>query len=140
MELVKKIEKRDHEIIYSKAVKAGRRIYYLDVKRNRKNDLFLCITESKKIVCGYESENQQVRFEKHKIFLYKEDFERFAEEFSEIISFIKNESLDTRKQIPVIKKSVDIMEGELEKDPLEDSSSGPDNELFFQLALEEIDV
>jgi hypothetical protein len=37
-------EKRDQEIVYSKAIKAGKRIYYLDVKKNRKDDLFLAIT------------------------------------------------------------------------------------------------
>ncbi|MCQ2218562.1 MAG: PUR family DNA/RNA-binding protein [Paludibacteraceae bacterium] len=78
-------DKRDQEIVYSKAIKAGKRIYYLDVKRNRKDDLFLAITESKKKVNG---DDAQVSFEKHKIFLYKEDFEKFKEGFEEVIGFI----------------------------------------------------
>ena len=73
------LEKKDSEIIYSKAIKAGKRIYYLDVKKSRNDDLYLAITESKKKVTGYD-EDAQVTYEKHKIFLYKED-----------IGFIKQE-------------------------------------------------
>ena len=79
----------DKEIIFSKAIKAGKRIYYLDVKRNRKGELFLAITESKKIVYG-EGDNAKVNFEKHKIFLYKEDFEKFAEGFQEALAYIED--------------------------------------------------
>ena len=64
----------DKEIVFSQSIKAGKRIYYLDVKKNRKDEMFLAITESKKIVTG-EGDESQVSFEKHKIFLYKEDFE-----------------------------------------------------------------
>ena len=78
-------DKRDQEIVYSKAIKAGKRIYYLDVKRNRKDDLFLAITESKKKVNG---DDAQISFEKHKIFLYKEDFEKFREGIDDVIGFI----------------------------------------------------
>lgn len=83
-------DKRDQEIVYSKAIKAGKRIYYLDVKRNRKNEFFLAITESKKKFVGEES--SQVSFEKHKIFLYKEDFEKFRNGMDEVINFINNNS------------------------------------------------
>jgi len=61
MEVEKKkfeIEKKDNEIIYSKAIKAGKRIYYLDVKKSRNEDLFLAITESKKKVVGHEEDAQ----------------------------------------------------------------------------------
>ena len=75
------IEKKDNEIIYSKAIKAGKRIYYLDVKKSRNEDLFLAITESKKKVTGPE-EDTQVTYEKHKIFLYREDHDRHVEGFS----------------------------------------------------------
>ena len=85
-EVIKKFEeKRDQEIVYSKAIKAGKRIYYLDVKRNRKYELFLAITESKKRIMG---EDAQISFEKHKIFLYKEDFTKFKEGLEEVIGFI----------------------------------------------------
>ena len=80
----------DKEIVFSKAIKAGKRIYYLDVKKNRKEEMFLAITESKKIVSG-EGEDAQVSFEKHKIFLYKEDFEKFMEGLQQTIQFIESE-------------------------------------------------
>ncbi|MDO9152227.1 MAG: DUF3276 family protein [Paludibacter sp.] len=84
------IEKKDNEIIYSKAIKAGKRIYYLDVKKSRNEDLFLAITESKKKVVGHD-EDVQVSYEKHKIFLYKEDFDKFVEGLVDVVTFIKNE-------------------------------------------------
>ena len=93
MEVEKKkfeIEKKDNEIIYSKAIKAGKRIYYLDVKKSRNEDLFLAITESKKKIVGYE-EDAQVTYEKHKIFLYKEDFDKFLEGMEDVVGFIKRE-------------------------------------------------
>ena len=84
------IEKKDSEIIYSKAIKAGKRIYYLDVKKSRNEDLYLAITESKKKVTGYDEE-AQVTYEKHKIFLYKEDFDKFIEGLEDVVGFIKKE-------------------------------------------------
>jgi len=83
-------EKRDNEIVYSKAIKAGKRIYYLDVKKSRNDDLFLAITESKKRVNGFD-QDAQITYEKHKIFLYKEDFNKFLEGLEDVIGFIKRE-------------------------------------------------
>jgi len=93
MEIEKKkfeLEKKDNEIIYSKAIKAGKRIYYLDVKKSRNEDLFLAITESKKKVVGHE-DDVQVTYEKHKIFLYKEDFDKFIEGLQDVVGFINRE-------------------------------------------------
>jgi len=93
MEVEKKkfeIEKKDNEIIYSKAIKAGKRIYYLDVKKSRNEDLFIAITESKKRVTGSD-ETAQVTYEKHKIFLYKEDFDKFIDGLEDVVGFIKRE-------------------------------------------------
>lgn len=80
----------DKEIVFSQAIKAGKRIYYLDVKKNRKDEMFLAITESKKVVMG-EGDDSQVSFEKHKIFLYKEDFEKFMNGLQQAIGFIQKE-------------------------------------------------
>lgn len=90
-ELVKKTqgEGGDKEILYSKAIKAGKRIYYLDVKRNLKDELFLAITESKKVQSKNDS---QVVFEKHKIFLYREDFEKFVNGMNDVMDYIKRRS------------------------------------------------
>ena len=71
-----KEERRDQEIVYSRSVKAGKRIYYLDVRKARNNDLYLCITESKRL--PGEAEGAAPQFEKHKVFLYKEDFAHFT--------------------------------------------------------------
>ncbi|WP_300702234.1 PUR family DNA/RNA-binding protein [Bacteroides sp.] len=80
----------DKEIVFSQSIKAGKRIYYLDVKKNRKDEMFLAITESKKIVMG-EGEDSQVSFEKHKIFLYKEDFEKFMNGLQQAVHFIQEQ-------------------------------------------------
>ena len=80
----------DKEIVFSQSIKAGKRIYYLDVKKNRKDEMFLAITESKKIVTG-EGDESQVSFEKHKIFLYKEDFEKFMNGLQQAIGFIQEQ-------------------------------------------------
>jgi len=71
--------------IFSKAVRAGKRTYFFDVKATRRNDYYLTITESKKRF------NRDGRFfyEKHKIFLYKEDFDKFIEGLTESVDFIK---------------------------------------------------
>ena len=87
----------DKEIVFSKSIKAGKRIYYLDVKKNRKDEMFLAITESKKVVTG-EGEDLQVSFEKHKIFLYKEDFDKFMDGMNDVISYIKRCRADERPE------------------------------------------
>lgn len=84
----------EKEIVFSKSVKAGKRIYYLDVKKNRKDEMYLAITESKKIVQG-EGEDSQVSFEKHKIFLYNEDFDKFMAGLTQAIAYIEE-----RQQVP----------------------------------------
>ncbi len=100
----KSVAEGDKEIVFSKAIKAGKRIYYLDVKKNRKDEMFLAITESKKVVSG-EGEDSQVSFEKHKIFLYKEDFEKFTEGLHQAIQFIsKEQGLSERRLDEKIKQ------------------------------------
>lgn len=78
-------EKNDREEIYSKAVRAGKRTYFFDVKATRRNDFYLTITESKKRF----NRDGRYYFEKHKIFLYKEDFEKFIEGLTEMVDYIK---------------------------------------------------
>ncbi|OUO84759.1 DUF3276 family protein [Bacteroides sp. An269] len=100
MEEVKKntMTEIDKEIVFTKAIKAGKRIYYLDVKKSRRGEMFLAITESKKVVTG-EREMSQVSFEKHKIFLYKEDIEKFMDGLHEVIRYIE------REQGPIVGES-----------------------------------
>ena len=71
--------------IYSNAVRAGKRTYFFDVKATRGNDLYVTITESKK---KYK-EDGEFFFEKHKLFLYKEDFEKFKNGFEDVLSKIE---------------------------------------------------
>jgi len=84
-------DKVENDIVYSRAIKAGKRIYYLDVKKSRNDDLYVAITESKKKVFGTDSTNLQVTYEKHKIFLYKEDFDKFLDGIEDVIRFVKAE-------------------------------------------------
>ena len=91
METEKKpFEGHDAEILFSRTVKAGQRIYYIDVKRNRKDELYLSITESKKMLSG-TAEEPQVSFEKHKIFLFREDFGKFEEALRDAFNFVSSE-------------------------------------------------
>ncbi|PRY90014.1 DUF3276 family protein [Marinilabilia salmonicolor] len=80
-------KRNDRDDIFSKAVRAGKRTYFFDVKATRKNDYYLTITESKK---RFEDDGR-FRFEKHKLFLYKEDFAKFADGLKEVIDFIQAE-------------------------------------------------
>ena len=78
------------EDIFSKPVRAGKRTYFFDVKATRGNDYYLTITESKRRV----DDNGKFIYDKHKLFLYKEDFEKFADGLSEVMEFIKREKGD----------------------------------------------
>lgn len=86
----KTTEGRDAEILFSRSVKAGQRIYYIDVKQNRRGEMYLSITESKKMLNG-TSEMPHVSFEKHKIFLFREDFAKFREALQEAFGFVASE-------------------------------------------------
>lgn len=80
----------EKDIVFSRTVKAGKRIYYVDVKKNRKNDMFIALTESKKVF-SEDGDPTQASFEKHKIFLYREDFEKFVRALNEAVGFIGRE-------------------------------------------------
>lgn len=96
-------ELSEKEIVFSQSIKAGKRIYYIDVKKSRKDDMFLAITESKKIVTN-EGEEAQVNFEKHKIFLYKEDFEKFTNGLQKAINFIESVQGSCNRPLPEAEK------------------------------------
>ena len=74
--------------IYSEKVKAGKRTYFFDVKATRSNDYYLTITESKK---RYNKDDEGFTYEKHKIFLYKEDFNKFLEALNNTVNHVKTE-------------------------------------------------
>lgn len=80
--------KTGREEIYSEKVKAGKRTYFFDVKSTRSNDYYLTITESKK---RYNKDDEGFTYEKHKIFLYKEDFNKFMNALNNTVNHVKNE-------------------------------------------------
>lgn len=70
--------------VYSKVVRAGKRTYFFDVKSTRNNDLYITLTESKKTTY-----NGQPSYQKHKLFLYKEDFEKFSDGLKDALDKIE---------------------------------------------------
>lgn len=77
----------EKEEIFSKVLRAGRRTYFFDVRATRANDYYLTVTESKK----FTNDDGSFYYKKHKIYLYKEDFEGFNEILKEMTDFILNE-------------------------------------------------
>lgn len=80
----------DKDLVYSEYVKAGKRIYYFDVKQSRNGEKYIAITESKKINEG-TYENPRFVYEKHKLFLYKEDYEKFVDAMTKTLKVAKGE-------------------------------------------------
>ncbi|MEQ8926364.1 MAG: DUF3276 family protein [Fulvivirga sp.] len=78
----------EREEIYSERVRAGKRTYFFDVKATKSNDYYLTITESKR---RYKDDGYT--YEKHKIFLYKEDFNKFQEALNNTVNHVKEELL-----------------------------------------------
>lgn len=78
-------EKNSREDVFSQVIKAGKRTYFFDVKATRNNEFYLTITESKKRM----GRDGKMFYEKHKIFLYKEDFEKFSEGLNSVMDFIR---------------------------------------------------
>ncbi|MCG3164999.1 MAG: hypothetical protein POELPBGB_00759 [Bacteroidia bacterium] len=75
------------EGVYSKVVRAGKRTYFFDVKTTKSDDYYLTITESKKRF----NDDGTFTFQKHKIFLYREDFDKFNEGLKDVFDFINRE-------------------------------------------------
>ena len=84
-------DRHDQEEIYSQRIKAGKRTYFFDVKATRGQDYYLTITESKRRQA--EGADERVSYEKHKIFLYKEDFFKFADALQDAIDYVREELL-----------------------------------------------
>jgi hypothetical protein len=95
----------NHNEIYSQSFRSGKRTYFFDVKSTRQDELYLTITESKKRY----SPDGGFQYEKHKIFLYREDFESFAEMLDELRDYIAN------NQVAIHEEPEEVIEVE-EKD------------------------
>ncbi len=76
----------EREELFTKAVKAGKRTYFFDVKTTRNEEKYLTITESKR---RFDNEQNRFFYEKHKIFLYKEDFEKVSKALNDAINFVE---------------------------------------------------
>ena len=115
---LEEVERVDKEDIYSKIVRAGKRTYFFDVKATRRNDFYLTITESKKRI-GREG---KFFFEKHKIFLYKEDFEKFADGLNDVVEYIRPQQTDYVNTDELVEEEVGATQNEytsIEFDDLE---------------------
>jgi hypothetical protein len=104
--IIEKEEKTGKEEIFTKVVRAGKRTYFFDVKATRREDYYLTITESKKRL-GKEG---KVFYEKHKIFLYKEDFDKFTDGLRDAVDYIGN----SKDIIPTAPASAKDIEDEVE--------------------------
>ena len=82
-------DRHDQEEIYTQRIKAGKRTYFFDVKATRGQDYYLTITESRRRQNGDDS----VSYEKHKIFLYKEDFLKFVDALQDAVDYVREELL-----------------------------------------------
>lgn len=81
---------RNSEDVFSKPVRAGKRTYFFDVKTTKgNNDYYLTITESKR----RQEADGSFSFDKHKIFLYKEDFDKFQEGLADVVAYIRQNCL-----------------------------------------------
>src|SRR6195952_60058 len=94
-------DNREREEVFSKKVRAGKRTYFFDVKATRSNDYYVTITESKKRL-------EDGVFIKHKIFLYKEDFEKFAEGLKDTTDYIKANQEVAEKRYEFSETSIEV--------------------------------
>jgi hypothetical protein len=92
-------EMKEREELFSKAVKAGKRTYFFDVKSTKNDEKYITITESKR---RFDEGLQRFFYEKHKIFVYPEDFEKFTNGLADAIKFIyeQNGPVDQRPEEP----------------------------------------
>jgi hypothetical protein len=119
-EELKKTDEIVRQEIYSKVIRAGKRTYFFDVKSTRNDEYFLTITESKKKF----SEKGQFHYEKHKVFLYQEDFEKFTDSLEEVIRYIHDNQPEIQQY-----------SAEKEEIPVEKEESGKD---FKDLEFDDI--
>lgn len=90
--------RNNRDVVFSKRIKAGKRVYFFDVKSTRGNDLYLTITESKRR--PGETDDRPI-FEKHKLFVYREDFDKFSDGFREALDYIRQNPTERITPAPV---------------------------------------
>jgi hypothetical protein len=115
---------RDREEIFSRAVRAGKRTYFFDVKATVGEEYYITITESKR---RFNNEQGKFFYEKHKLFLYKEDFDKFANGLSDVIEYIRTGQAPERAEI--------LSENLVEDEP-DDNKKSPRSLEFEDLSVE----
>ena len=115
--------KKNIEEIYSKSLRAGRRTYFFDVRSTKAGDYYMTITESKRDF----NEDGTPFYKKHKIYLYKEDFQNFKEHLNEMVDYIINERGEE-----VISLHKDENSSELKHEETKEESSTDFTEVNFE--------
>jgi hypothetical protein len=124
------------EDVYSKPVRAGKRTYFFDVKTTRlKDDFYLTITESKR----RQEKDGSFTYDKHKIFLYKEDFEKFQEGLGEVVEYIRKNCFNGT--IPVSHEENQEVQQEAAPEVKPEDNTSTDSEVdkkFTDIKFEEL--
>ncbi|TVZ25542.1 uncharacterized protein DUF3276 [Gillisia sp. Hel_I_86] len=115
--------------IFSKVLRAGRRTYFFDVRATKADDYYLTITESKK----FTNADGSFHYKKHKIYLYKEDFDGFAEILNEMTSYIVEEK---GQEVISDKHQKDFKKEYQENEATTDATPSPDK--FTDISFEDI--
>lgn len=115
---VKKTDSKFNQEIHSNVVRAGKRTYFFDVKSTRNDEYYLTITESKKRY----TDQGKFHFEKHKIFLYKEDFDKFADSLEEVVNYIRENQPEQAAAVETGKVEEVKEPTETVKEPVKDYS------------------
>jgi hypothetical protein len=134
-------EKHDQEEIHSEILRAGRRTYFFDVRSTRAGDYYLTVTESKK----HTADNGQPYYKKHKIYLYKEDFENFKtclENATEFILDEKGEEVISEKHEPDFHKKhtekIDLNNEEENDNNISEKETTPKAKTFTDVSFDDI--
>ena len=122
-----------NEDIFSKVLRAGRRTYFFDVRSTKAGDYYLTISESKK----FTNEDGTFYFKKHKIYLYKEDFENFTEILGEMTKYIIDEK-GSEVISEIHDKDLKAKKAEAEEKAHEDEIEDSDADKFTDVSFEDI--
>ena len=121
-ERAERTERTEQEEIFSQVLRAGRRTYFFDVRSTKADDYYLTVTESKK----FTHDDGSFHYQKHKIYLYKEDFTEFNEMLQAATNFILNEKgeevISERHQKDYKKEEINVGDDEPSTDSFTDVS------------------
>jgi len=113
--------------LYSRPIRAGKRTYFFDVKATRGKDLYMTITESKRRF----DDHGNVSYSKHKIFLYREDFEKFEEGFLDAVDKIQELMATGEYRDPIAERAAQESEVSAEADSSNQENSTSEEDIAF---------